>query len=70
MTPAQGQDPARVAAEVLDLLHDPQTSGGLLLAVAPGRAGALRDALGRGGVTAWDVGRLTEGPPGRVAVSA
>jgi selenide,water dikinase len=31
---------------VLDeLVHDPQTSGGLLIAVAPGRASALRDAL-------------------------
>jgi selenide, water dikinase len=61
---------ADVAPEVLDLLHDPQTSGGLLFAVAPGRAGALHDALSRAGVDAWDVGRLTAGPAGRVAVTA
>ena len=55
---------------VLDLLHDPQTSGGLLLAVAPGGADALRDALARGGAGCWDVGSLTAGPPGRVRVTA
>ncbi len=40
------------------ILADAQTSGGLLIAVAPERAGALRAALARRGVPAWEVGRF------------
>ncbi len=51
------------------LLADAQTSGGLLLAVAAGRAGALVDALeARGTPAAAVVGRVTLGRPGDVAV--
>ncbi len=50
------------------LLADPQTSGGLLLAVPPAREGALASALERRGVTAWTVGRLTDGAAGRMGV--
>jgi selenide, water dikinase len=51
------------------LLADAQTSGGLLIAVAPDRAGDLVDALVRRDVpTAAVVGRTTDGPPGRVTV--
>ena len=59
-----------VPIEVEDLLHDPQTSGGLLLAVPPGRAARLRDALCDRGVPHWEIGRLAAGSPGRVAVAA
>ena len=51
------------------LLADAQTSGGLLLAVEPGRAGALVAALGRRGTPAAAViGHTVEGAPGRIGI--
>ena len=50
-------DPA-VPLEVADLLFDPQTSGGLLIAVPEERGAALLDRLRDGGVTAAAVGRV------------
>ena len=48
-----------------DLLTDPQTSGGLLIAVAPDAAGAvLQTVRGAGFDQASVVGRLVEGPAG------
>ncbi|MGZ9098956.1 MAG: AIR synthase-related protein, partial [Brevundimonas sp.] len=53
-----------------DLLTDPQTSGGLLIAVAAAEAGALLDlARAEGFAQAAVVGRVVEGPP-RVRVAA
>ncbi len=52
------------------LLCDAQTSGGLLIAVAPGSAAALVTALEREQAPAAAViGRVVAGPPGRVAVA-
>jgi len=49
----------------LDLLTDPQTSGGLLIAVAASESDAvLRLALDRGFAASSIVGRVTEGPVG------
>ena len=49
----------------LDLLTDPQTSGGLLIAVAASESDAvLRLALDRGFAASRIVGRVTEGPVG------
>jgi selenide,water dikinase len=51
------------------LLADAQTSGGLLLAVEPSRAGALVAALGRFGTPAAAViGHTVEGTPGRIGI--
>ncbi|MGQ0803122.1 MAG: selenide, water dikinase SelD [Actinomycetota bacterium] len=51
------------------LLADAQTSGGLLLAVEPSRAGALVAALGRRGTPAAAViGHTVEGAPGRIGI--
>lgn len=51
------------------LLCDAQTSGGLLIAVAPARTEALLDALReRGTLVATEIGELVEGPVGRIAV--
>ncbi len=52
---AAGLDPRRV-----QLLYDPQTSGGLLLAIAPDAVPAALAAFSRAGVTAHEVG-VTEG---------
>ncbi len=51
---------ATVPEEYRPLLHDPQTSGGLLVAVASAAAGALEQALARHGVSGWWIGRVTE----------
>jgi selenide, water dikinase len=52
------------------LLCDPQTSGGLMLAVPAERRAPLADALARRGARGWTIGSLTEGPPGRIVVGA
>jgi len=46
-----------------DLLTDPQTSGGLLIAVAEAEADALRALARIEGFAAHVVGRVVEGPP-------
>ncbi len=50
------------------VLCDPQTSGGLLMAVASDRADELVGALAERGEGACVVGRMTEGPAGRIVV--
>jgi selenide,water dikinase len=62
-------DPA-VPEPLRVLLHDPQTSGGLLLAVAPEAAGALARDLRAAGAEAHAVGSLRAGAPGRVVVGS
>ena len=54
---ADGLDPWR-----RDLLSDPQTSGGLLVAAAPEAAGAVLAHLRAAGFDAARVGHFTEGP--------
>ena len=51
------------------LLTDPQTSGGLLIAVPESREPELARRLKQAGDIAATVGRLTEGPPGTIRVS-
>lgn len=50
------------------VLADPQTSGGLLMAVAPEKADALLRALDERGETGAVVGRFAAGEPGRMTV--
>ena len=50
-----------------ELLYDPQTSGGLLVALAADKARALVEALQATGHRAADIGEVLEGPP-RVTV--
>ena len=57
-----------LAPDVLDILADPQTSGGLLMAVAAERLDALLAALRQGGANGWVIGRVGEAPAGRLKV--
>ncbi|RZJ20675.1 MAG: selenide, water dikinase SelD, partial [Brevundimonas sp.] len=62
--------PAGLEASTRDLLTDPQTSGGLLIAVsAEGAEAVLALARADGFDRAAVVGRVVEGPP-RVRVTA
>jgi selenide,water dikinase len=60
-------DPA-VPAEVAVLLHDAQTSGGLLLAAPPAAAPALLDTLRAQGLPAALIGDIVAGESGHVDV--
>lgn len=58
-----------ISREARLVLCDAQTSGGLLIAVRPDKAGALLDELHAAGVPdAAIVGEVTEGPAGRLEV--
>lgn len=56
-----------VLRELMTLLFDPQTSGGLLAAVPAGRLASVRSALKDQGVSSWPVGEVE--PGGGVVVS-
>ena len=56
-----------LSALALDLLFDPQTSGGLLAALPEAEADAALAALAEAGVPAWIIGH-TGGAPGQVSV--
>ncbi len=62
---ALGADSVRLPAELPrpldDLLHDPQTSGGLLLGVAAEGAPALEAAFARERQPLWPIGEVVEG---------
>jgi selenide,water dikinase len=51
---------AQVDAELLALLYDPQTSGGLLIAVDAAQRAALTAALLAAGLQAWRIGRVVD----------
>jgi len=57
-----------VAAPMRDLLWDPQTSGGLLIAVPAGNADGFIADLHKAGVMAAVIGEVTGDNPGRIKV--
>jgi selenide,water dikinase len=60
---------ADVPQTIQDLLFDPQTSGGLLIAVAAGEAERLVEALQAKGIaSAANVGEVTAEPVDRIVV--
>lgn len=50
------------------LLFDPQTSGGLFLAVAPGHAAAVEQEFEKRGEPLWSVGEAVEGKAGGIEI--
>jgi selenide,water dikinase len=60
-----GQD---LSADMLDILADPQTSGGLLMAVAPERLKALQAAMTERQVEAWVVGEAEKPQTGLLRI--
>ncbi len=48
----------------MTIAYDPQTSGGLLAAVAPDRVEALETAFDAAGVERWWIGNVAAGEPG------
>jgi selenide, water dikinase len=72
MTTNQAYFPAAAQpadADRMALFYDPQTSGGLLIAVSPDEAGRLADALASRGVGAARVGRAEPASGDRVVVA-
>ena len=59
-------DAGKVTAVDLDILSDAQTSGGLLIALAPEDAKALVKELGDSGRTTAIIGRIIADPKGKV----
>ena len=59
----------RIAVEIVDILADPQTSGGLLIAVTPGKTGALLARLDAAGSGGWVIGQVTDAHPGKMVVT-
>ena len=55
-----------VGEQALDVLCDPQTSGGLLIAVPPEKEQTLLAELGRRQTTAAVIGRVLPGPAGQI----
>ena len=53
--------PAGLRQSLDNLLHDPQTSGGLLISVAADRAAALEAAFAREKEPLWPIGEVVEG---------
>lgn len=58
-----------LAPEIVDILADPQTSGGLLIAVAENRADLLERKLIEAGCDAFSIGNVIAGPPGTMQLS-
>jgi selenide, water dikinase len=59
-----------VPADLRDVLVDPQTSGGLCIAVAPAHADALtRELTARGVETIAPIGEVLPGPAGTIGVA-
>jgi selenide,water dikinase len=60
---------AGVLPEIIDILADPQTSGGLLIAVAGDKLARLAGRLEAAGCAAFAVGRVVAEHPGSMVVT-
>ncbi len=61
---------AAIDPVLMDLLCDPQTSGGLLIALPVDRVDPLVEGLRRRGLVAWHIGAVTADQPGRLILEA
>lgn len=61
-------DGDQLPVEALDLLADPQTSGGLLIALAPDKVEALLTRLRAGGEEGWVIGEVLDAPVGKLRI--
>ena len=59
---------ARVAPEIVDILADPQTSGGLLISVSVDKLSQLTLQLEAAGCNAFNIGRVVAEHPGQMIV--
>lgn len=59
---------AELTTAQLDILADPQTSGGLLMAVAAERLKPLQAAMAERGATAWVIGSVEKAPAGSLRI--
>jgi selenide,water dikinase len=59
-----------ISEEIQSLLFNPETSGGLLIAVAPDRAEQLEADLAAGGDVPQRIGRVVDGVGGRIVVNS
>lgn len=55
-----------VPAELVPLLFESETSGGLLFSVAPEQAGRVHDGFAKRGEPCWEIGRVVDEPVIRV----
>ncbi len=58
----------QIAPEIVDILADPQTSGGLLIVVASERLQQLTMQLESAGCDAFEIGQVIDSHPGQMAV--
>lgn len=58
----------QVPVFIQDIMFDPQTSGGVLMAVSPDRLDLLKSALQENGVSGWVVGRIRKEDRGKIYV--
>ncbi len=59
----------KIEEYMLDILFDPQTSGGLLISVPGSKLERLLGAIREKGADAWVIGEVVEEPKGRIAIS-
>jgi selenide,water dikinase len=58
----------RVAPVIVDILADPQTSGGLMISVAENKLSQLTVQLEAAGCNAFHIGRVVEDHPGKLTI--
>lgn len=50
-----------IPSAMVEVLYDPQTSGGLLMATPPERAARIHERMAADGLECWDIGEVVQG---------